>query len=203
MFNVAALFVETAGVYYTLPDVDPWDINRDAKLYQGPHVVVAHPPCERWGRYWSGGPSAKNRRIKGDDDGCFASALASVEKWGGVLEHPEASHAWDHFGLSKPPRGGGWVQTRVGWTCCVEQGNYGHPARKATWLYAVTKEKPADLVWSLSTGRRLDEGFHSSEERRAARAAGVRPVGRLSKKERLGTPRPFAKVLINIARNAR
>lgn len=30
---VAALFVETCGVYYGLPGVDPWDEERDARLY--------------------------------------------------------------------------------------------------------------------------------------------------------------------------
>ncbi len=89
--TVAALFVQTNGCYFGLPDVDPWDEARDARKYAGPHPVVCHSPCERWGRYWGGGPSAKVKRIKGDDDGCFELALAAVRKWGGVLEHPEAS----------------------------------------------------------------------------------------------------------------
>jgi len=45
--KVAALYVETGGVYYGLPDVDPWDEERDARLYAGPWPVVAHPPCSR------------------------------------------------------------------------------------------------------------------------------------------------------------
>jgi hypothetical protein len=85
---VAALFVEMDGVYWGLAGVDPWDEMRDARLYAGPHPVVAHPPCERWGRYWSGGPSAKVRRKKGDDGGCFASALESVRRWGGDSRAP-------------------------------------------------------------------------------------------------------------------
>lgn len=58
---IAALFVQRGGVYFGLPDVDPWDEQRDARLYAGPLPVVAHPPCQRWGRYWFGGPSAKVR----------------------------------------------------------------------------------------------------------------------------------------------
>jgi hypothetical protein len=200
---IAALFVEKGGCYCGLPNVDPWDAERDARLYAGPWPVVAHPPCERWGRYWSGGPSAKVRRQKGDDGGCFAAALASVRRWGGVLEHPQASHAWRAFDLITPPWGGGWVAAGdgVGWTCCVEQGHYGHRARKATWLYAVGVELPL-LKWGPSAGERLDEGFHSNAERDAARAAGVKPRKRLSARENLRTPIPFRDLLLSIARSA-
>jgi hypothetical protein len=75
---IAALFVDPKGVYSGLPEVDCWGEDRDARLYPGPWPVVAHPPCERWGKYWHGGPnsarSPRVRRIKGDDGGCFASA---------------------------------------------------------------------------------------------------------------------------------
>lgn len=200
---IAALFVEKNGVYSGIPTIDVWDIERDARTYAGPYPVVAHPPCQRWGRYWSGGPSARVRRIKGDDDGCFASALASVKRWGGVLEHPEASHAWSHFGIRRPPKNGGWIATNDGYTCCVEQGHYGHPARKATWLFFVGQSKPRDLIWGPCLDRaRLDEGFHSREERAAARAAGKRPVKRLSTAQNIATPPLFAQALVLIARNS-
>jgi hypothetical protein len=104
---IAALFVQTRGIYFGLPDVDPWDMHRDARLYVGPWPVVAHPPCERWGRYWNGGPSARVPRMKGDDAGCFQAALNAVRTWGGVLEHPEASAAWKAFNLNPPPKWGG------------------------------------------------------------------------------------------------
>lgn len=202
---IAALFVETGGVYFGLPDVDPWDRERDARLYTGPYPVVAHPPCERWGRYWGGGPSVRVPRIKGADAGCFASALVAVRRFGGVLEHPEASHAFREFGLRIPPRQGGWVPADcfAGWTCCVEQGHYGHPARKATWLYCVGEDLPPPLIWGPSSGRRLDEGFHSKDERDTARAAGVKPRPRLSTAENLATPIPFRDLLLSIARSAR
>jgi len=80
---IAALFVETDGCYFGLPGVDPWDEPRDARLYAGPHPVVAHPPCQRWGRYWHGSPSNPHQFEKGDDGGCFAAALAAVRQWGG------------------------------------------------------------------------------------------------------------------------
>jgi hypothetical protein len=159
MTRVAALFVDARGVYSTIEGVELWDIERDARRYAGPHRVVAHPPCERWGRYWQGGPSAKVRRERGDDGGCFAAALAAVRRWGGVLEHPADSSAWRAFGLIAPPRSGGWVGAGdwVGWTCCVEQGRYGHAAPKATWLYAVGVELPR-LRWGVSERVRAREG---------------------------------------------
>ncbi len=103
-------------------DVDAWMVDRDARKYDGPWPVVAHPPCERFGRYWSGGPnpSAKRREL-GDDGGCFEAALASVRRFGGVLEHPEASHAFRLFGLRRPERGHGWQpDDGAAFVCCVE-----------------------------------------------------------------------------------
>lgn len=203
MKTIAALFVQTNGAYFGLEGVDPWDEARDARLYVGPHPVVAHPPCERWGRYWSGGPSARVRRAKGDDAGCFASALASVRAWGGVLEHPEASSAWRCFGLTAPPRDGAWVAAGdwIGWTCCVEQGWYGHLARKATWLYAARIADLPSLRWGKSpASARLDDGFHSAEERRRSVHTGI--CQRLSKRQRAATPIEFRDLLISIARSA-
>jgi hypothetical protein len=189
------------GPYFGLPNIDPWDEQRDARKYSGPHPVIAHPPCERWGRYWSGGPSARVRRKLGDDDGCFESALDAVRQWDGVLEHPEGSHAWRKFGLATPPRDGGWVSADFsgGFTCCVEQGAYGHRARKATWLYACGIELPS-LKWGKAAGdfQRLDAGFHSKEERARAIKTGV--CQRLSKRQRCATPIEFRDVLISMVR---
>ncbi len=203
---IAALYVQTGGCYFGLPDVDPWDAARDARAYPGPWPVVAHPPCERWGRYWGGGPmlvGTDREKHLGDDDGCFAAALAAVRRWGGVIEHPEASHAWSRHGLNAPPRHGGWVVADFGggWTCCVEQGHYGHRARKATWLYAWGAELPT-LRWGPSEAtERMDDGYHSAEELRRAVRTGV--VQRLSRRQRAATPIPFRDLLISIARSAR
>lgn len=201
---IAALYVETDGCYFGLPGVDPWDKARDARLYAGPHPVVAHPPCERWGRYWGGAPWQTERKQLGADGGCFASALHAVRVFGGVLEHPEGSHAWRWFQLTEPPRGGGWVKADWlgGWSCAVEQGAYGHRARKLTWLYAHGVELPS-LRWGSAPGDfvRLDEGFHSKEER--ARAIKTGACQRLSARQRAATPPEFRDLLISIAQSAR
>jgi hypothetical protein len=201
---IAALYVAKGGCYFGLEGVDPWPEERDARLYAGPWPVVAHPPCERWGRYHGGAPSTWPRLKLGDDKGCFAAALAAVRRWGGILEHPEGSHAWRAFELNTPPRWGGWVVAdwAGGWTCCVEQGAYGHRARKATWLYAHGIDLPS-LAWGSAPGDfvRLDEGFHSIEER--ARAVKTGACQRLSANQRKATPSAFRDLLLSIARSAR
>lgn len=201
---ISALFVITNGPYYGIADVDPWDINRDARKYYGPYPVVAHPPCERWGRYWFGGPSCKIRKIKGDDGGCFEAALNAVRKYGGVLEHPAASSAWATFKIVAPYRAGGWIPADGygGWTCCVDQGHYGHRAQKATWLYAVGVDNLPELIWGKSNNKvRLDEGFHSKEERRRAIRTGM--CQRLSARQRKETPIEFRNILLDIARSVK
>lgn len=101
---IAALYVEKGGAYSNLEGVDPWDEKRDARLYDGPWPVVAHPPCTRWCRL-AGLVEARWGHKKGDDGGTFAAALASVRKWGGVLEHPAYSDAWAAYDLTPPITG--------------------------------------------------------------------------------------------------
>lgn len=206
MKQIAALYVEKDGCYYGIPGVDPWDRERDARTYSGPHPVIAHPPCERWGRYWGGSPTTNPRLTLGDDRGCFAAALHAVRIFGGVLEHPEGSHAWRWFGLNLPPRSGGWVKAdyQGGWTCCIEQGAYGHAARKATWLYASGFD-PEPLKWGRAEGDfvAFEDGFHSAEERAAAKKHAIKKgkLQRLSKRQRLATPFEFRDLLISMARS--
>lgn len=202
---IAALFVETDGCYFNLPGVDPWDEKRDARLYDGPYPVVAHPPCQRWGKLWAGQPlhikKTGIRKIKGDDGGCFKAALDAVRKFGGVIEHPFGSHAWPHFGLNKPDRKGGWIVADFfgGWTCCVEQGRYGHYARKPTFLYAVNCELP-DLDFGIGEPRLDPKVIERMGLKRAKRLGemGARGGGTDSK-PRIGTPEPFRDILIKMA----
>lgn len=143
---VAALYVATNGPYAGVPDVELWDIHRDARRYAGPWPVVAHPPCDRWCQMAPVNQKRYGHRV-GDDGGCFFWALTAVRRWGGVLEHPALSLAWPAYGLFKPPSGGGWVLNACGgWTAHVEQRQYGHRARKATWLYAYGITPPS-LRW--------------------------------------------------------
>lgn len=204
MIDVAALFVESAGAYFSVPGIDPWDEPRDARLYDGPHPVVAHPPCQRWGRYWHGSPRKPHQYRLGADAGCFAAALTAVRNFGGVLEHPAYSNAWRWFGIAAPSSAGGWVQADDygGWTCHVEQGHYGHMARKATWLYAVGCDLP-ELVWGPSEQRLSPVALERHGYAKARRSGVMAYVGGKHKAAiRAATPPAFRDVLIEIARSA-
>jgi hypothetical protein len=201
--TIAALYVETDGAYFNLPGVDPWDVRRDARLYDGPYPVVAHPPCERWGRFWHGSTRKPHQYQLGDDGGCFFAALQAVRNFGGVLEHPADSHAWNHFHIRKPKRGEGWVQADRygGYTCYVEQGHYGHFSRKPTWLYACKTWRP-ELNWTRLP-QRLDPRMLERYGYEKARRIGVMALvgGKHKKRIRNATPPQFRDILLSIAQS--
>lgn len=203
---IAALYVESGGAYSDLPGVDPWDEARDARLYRGPHPVVCHSPCQRWGKYWHGAPCNPHQFRLGEDGGCFAAALTAVRNYGGVLEHPKDSHAWKFFGLTPPPAAGGWVRADAfgGWTCCVWQGHYGHFAGKGTWLYAVpgTRTLLPDLIWGKSDSGPTPEMIERYGYAKARRVGRMALIGGKNKTRiREATPPAFRDVLISIARS--
>lgn len=202
---IAALYVEPAGCYSGLPDVDAWPEARDARLYAGPCPVVAHPPCQRWGRFWHGSTRKPHQFELGADGGCFAAALASVRRWGGVLEHPADSHAWAAHGIPAPARHDGWMRCLDGYggaTCYVEQGHYGHMSRKPTWLYAVGVVLP-ELNWSRGAQRLHPVALERYGYEKARRIGMAAMIGGKRKTEiRNATPPAFRDVLLNMARSA-
>jgi hypothetical protein len=119
------------------------------------------------------------------DAGCFEAAIAAVRAYGGVLEHPVGTYAFRRFGI-RPPSGPGWQRADLlgGWCCSVEQGHYGHPCRKPTWLYAIGMPGAAlpELPWTASTAPREYKD--------------------LSRRRRMLTPEPFAELLLSIAQLA-
>ncbi len=190
--TVAALYVDPHGVYACLPDVDVWDEARDARLYNGPWPVVAHPPCARWCQL-AGFVESRGGAARGDDGGCFASALDAVRRFGGVLEHPAHSAAWAAHGLAEPRFRLGWTGCiDGGWVATVEQGSYGAAIAKPTWLYAYRVEL-CDLIW---TAKPSDAGsvwgFGLSQE------SDSRP--RLKRSERASTPASFRDALLSMPR---
>jgi len=201
MREIAALYVEKNGAYYGLEGVDPWDEARDARRYAGPHPVVAHPPCQRWGRYWHGSPRKPHQYEKGADGGTFAAALSSLRQYGGVLEHPAYSHAWQWFGLPKPTHKGGWITAGNLSACHVEQGHYGHMARKATWLLAAGVKLP-ELRWGPSPQRICPIALERHGYEKARRAGVMSYIGGKAKSDiRAATPPEFRDLLISLARS--
>ena len=188
---IAALYVDGTGPYSGRDDVDVWDEARDARNYAGPYPVVAHPPCARWSMLANVNFARWGTPV-GVDGGCFESALAAVRKYGGVLEHPALSMAWARFGLGVPTRGM-WSPSLFddGLVTEVSQVEYGHLARKRTWLYTVGVG-PVELRWGEQPAEAVvGAGVNSGQ------SAGR---GRLTSEEAIHTPPEFLELLINMAK---
>lgn len=188
---IAALFVDPNGPYVARPNVDPWTKERDARLYVGPHPVIAHPPCHLWtnltGVNYRRYGGAHNR--PGNDGGCFAAAVEAVRHFGGVLEHPAGSYAWPTFLLPRP-EGLGWSHRGKWWVCEIWQSAYSHRARKRTWLLYRGHAKPFELNWERKPGTHQCGWFDRNK-----------PT--LGKRDAQLSPKAFADVLIRLAENSR
>jgi hypothetical protein len=191
---IAALFVESDGVYSGWPWIDLWDIERDARFYDGHYPVVAHPPCQLWGAMaavnyarWGG-----DHNKPGNDGNCFLYAKHHVQARKGVLEHPAKSRAFYEYGIGRPEFGT-WKESdnRMGWITEVWQSAYGHKANKATWLYFVGNKKPFDLKWEKIRGSH-QIGFQDKRGK-------DRNKPTLSKKEANATPLLFRDELLKLA----
>lgn len=126
-FPVAALYVDPRGPYPELA-AEWFDEARDATTYTGSLPVVAHPPCGPWGRLHTFCKKPHEARLG-------PIAVEQVRRFGGVLEHPAYSKLWPHCDL--PPPGNLWPDEYGGRSYVIAQGDFGHPAPKLTWLYAV------------------------------------------------------------------
>lgn len=92
-----------------------WDIDRDARTYNGPYPIVAHPPCGPWGKLaWS----SRESIIDG------ITAIRMVHRFGGIVEQPLGSQLFAEYG-------------RDGTVVRVNQSDYGHQSLKPTLLYLV------------------------------------------------------------------
>lgn len=166
----SVLFARSDSCYFELA-VDVWDIRRDARNYSGVNPVIAHPPCRGWGRLRH---LAKPRH---DEKALALFAVDQVRRCGGVLEHPMGSSLWSAAGLPLP----GHRDSFGGWTLLVDQGWFGHPSPKPTYLYIVGCERAdiGDLPVQL--------------HRAAGRTVALSPA------EREKTPIVFARFLVRVA----
>lgn len=179
--TVAVLFARADSHYKQLAGVEVYDIDRDARTYDGPWPVVAHPPCRAWGRL----RTFANPRP--DERNLARLAVALVREFGGVLEHPAGSTLWRSQSLPLP----GERDAFGGWTLAAPQFWWGHRAEKATWFYVVGCE-PADMpelplalgepTHVVQTNKRGDQRPH------------------ITKAEREHTPPALAAWLVELAR---
>lgn len=125
MPQVAVLCCAPNSIYKTMPDVDAYDMARDARNYDGSLPVVAHPPCRAWSAYCA--HQAKPEPGEKELGLWCADKLREV---GGVLEHPAHSRLFAAAGLPKPgePERDG-LRTLEVW-----QAWWGYPMKKSTWL---------------------------------------------------------------------
>jgi hypothetical protein len=111
------------------------------------------------------------------------------------------------FGLNVPPREGGWIAADFegGWTCCVEQGRYGHYARKPTLLtvWGVALEDLPELDWGKSEPKFPEWAIEKHGIEYCKRAGELAfQGGGTDSAPRIGTPEPFRDLLLGIARKA-
>lgn len=145
---VSVLFARADSCYFDLVE-DVWTMERDARNYAGPNPVVCHPPCRGWGRlrHWA--------KPRPDEKALAIFAVEQVRRYGGVLEHPWGSTLWHAADLPHPGKVDAWG----GWTLLIDQGWWGHPAPKPTYLYIVgrTRDQLGDLPVQLhrAAGRTL------------------------------------------------
>lgn len=182
--QVAALFVRRDSVYKAMPEVDPWDEDRDARKWRGGLPVVAHPPCQQWCAL------SHFARKDAEKKALAPLAVALVRSNGGVLEHPAHSKLWAAAGLPKV----GARDAARGFTLPVDQRWWGHRARKRTFLYIVGCE-PRDVP---------PVPFDMSEPEvtitTSRRRLGAKTNEMTDHTEREKTPPAFARWLVDLAR---
>jgi len=184
--TVAALYVDPRGPYPKMPGVDCWDEARDARLYDGPHPVVAHPPCGPWGRLRS--------MCTKQDHYCGIVAFGQVRRLGGVLEHPQGSTLWDYVGAPEPCEP---ADSSGGRTYLVRQVDWGHTCAKSTWIYAVgiSHELIDSEIRSRANSGTPTHVISTSRRR-------TNPLPELTVKwQRAITPPLFAEWLVSLARS--
>lgn len=253
MTTVAALYIDPRGPYPRIRQcaecgdsmIDCWDALRDARQYEGPHPVVAHPPCGPWGRLRHlatyarcnncskglteseyPGPGVCGYCLIGDvvpvasDRDCAPRAVEQVRRFGGVLEHPAGSKLWVYCGLPTPDfepapgsrmalcgvrhisttrnDRGDFTDTHGGYTIEVDQCEWGHVARKRTWLYLVGV--PREALEAPPFPGRAPTHWCSGDMKDPARPPHIKIA---SAQMRRRTPPLFAEYLARLARSVR
>ena len=189
---IAALYIDPRGPYPRMEGVDAWDESRDARKYDGPYAVVAHPPCGPWGNL--------KHLSHGAHKDCGPRAVEQVRKFGGVLEHPARSSLWRALHLPWP---GEMRDEYGGFTVEVDQCAWGHCARKKTWLYVVGATR-AYVEGTMRVGGTPTHWVSGGRNPNRKGSGGLIPPGIkvCSAQMRRRTPPAFAEWLVDIAGQA-
>jgi len=121
-----------------------------------------------------------------------------VRRWGGVLEHPARSALFAYL-----PKPGERPDRWGGFSLEVDQCEWGHPARKRTWLYLVGVPRSA-LAAPPFFGRAPTHWVSGRRRRGTSSDGGLVPPGVkvCSRAQRNRTPVLFARYLVRLARSA-
>jgi hypothetical protein len=226
MIEVAALYIDPRGPYPQIDGVHAFDGRSvwsdghehrylgnphfeknegDARLYDGPFPVVAHPPCGPWGNL--------RHLYTGDERDCAPRALEQVRRWGGALEHPAGSKLWSLHGDDPNPKNrGSQYMARPGeepdcwggFAVAIDQCDWGHVARKPTWLYLIRVDR-ARVMAEIERRRGTGKPTHWCSGNRKNKGGGSVPPGIkvCSAQQRRRTPPRLAEWLVDLARSVR
>ena len=139
-----ALFCRKDSAYKKRPHWNVYDIDRDAKTYNGTEPVVCHPPCRAWGIM---------KHLANPRPGERELAIWSIEKIkenGGILEHPKTSGIWKYI--------------NIGTTIEIDQYDFGHVAHKPTklWIYPLMEMQLPPLPGKDTSIHLCEKGYRRS-----------------------------------------
>jgi hypothetical protein len=175
---IPVLFCTEDSIYKKL-GCNVYDEKRNALTWSGNEPAIYHPPCRLWSRMRTFSTADESEKY-------FALwAVNKVRSYGGILEHPGSSNLFNFMNLPKPGS-----SDEFGFTIEIDQFNYGHLARKRTWLYICGIEcQQVEPLLSKKIPARVKYVCSSSK-------SGGKPE--LNQKERNKTPIRMAKAFVKI-----
>jgi hypothetical protein len=177
-YKVTVLFCQKNSIYKRM-GCNVYDEDRNSLSWMGSEPAIYHPPCRLW---------SKLKHLSTADPIEKYLALWAVNKvrsYGGILEHPAYSSLFNFMNLPKPGN-----TDEYGFTIEIDQFNYGHLARKKTWLYICGADR-------IKTTTILSKKINA---RCKYQVSGMRHGfgGKPKVKDPSGTPRIMARTFVKI-----
>lgn len=185
---ITVLCVRKNSIYKKL-GCDCYDRERDMNMWPGGNSIIAHPPCAQWSQLRG---LAKNNP---DEKILALKCAALVRRYGGVLEHPSGSILFGHRSENAVLPLPGKIDKWGGYSICINQHWFGHPAIKKTLLYivGVSERDLPNIPYSMNAVTRQMEKWKNKNGNR------VNGKKQLSKPWRERTPLDLARWLIETA----